>query len=324
MADKQPAPRIRIKKKGGGHGHHGGAWKVAYADFVTAMMALFMVMWLIASTDTKSRKEIANYFRTGILEMGDMSMQGASQMVPAILEQTSTPPTEEGTDIANDAESIKEAIEAIGAADPELRAIAANILVMKTPDGVLIEAIDREGGAGMLFEVASSDVKPALVKFLTRLAPVLSRVGKSVRVMGHTDARQFVSGKKSNWDLSFERASAAHKVLASNGMSERIESVTAFGATRLRNTENPIAAENRRLGLLVLSPGSRNREEPALPPTLDSVPNTDVPNGTPAHADIPGKAPGVAPVAPPAEPPAAVDPPAATPPPAAPAEPAKN
>jgi hypothetical protein len=94
------------------------------------------------------------------------------------------------------------------------------------------------------------------VTFLTRLAPVLTRVGKMVRVMGHTDARKYVSGKKSNWDLSFERASAAHKVLASNGMAEQIESVTAFGATRLRNTENPIAAENRRLGLLVLSPGS--------------------------------------------------------------------
>ncbi|MDZ4694038.1 MAG: flagellar motor protein MotB [Deltaproteobacteria bacterium] len=296
MAEKLTAPRIRIKKRGGGHGHHGGAWKVAYADFVTAMMALFMVMWLIASTDAKSRKEIANYFRTGILEVGDMSMQGASQMVPAVLEQTGTPPTEEGADIENDAETIKDAIEDIGAADPELRAIAANVSVMKTPEGVLIEAIDREGGEGMLFEVASSDVKPALVTFLTRLAPVLNRVGKMVRVMGHTDARKYVSGKKSNWDLSFERASAAHKVLASHGMAEQIESVTAFGPTRLRNTENPIAAENRRLGLLVLSPGSRNREKRTLPPTLDGFP---APGD--AHA-TPGASPPAAPspVAPPA------------------------
>lgn len=293
MPEKQAAPRIRIKKRGGGHGHHGGAWKVAYADFVTAMMALFMVMWLVASTDAKSRKEIANYFRTGILEVGDMSMQGASQMVPAVLEQTGTPPTEEGADIENDAEAIKDAIEDIGASDPELRAIAANVSVMKTPEGVLIEAIDREGGEGMLFEVASSDVKPALVTFLTRLAPVLNRVGKMVRVMGHTDARQYMSGKKSNWDLSFERASAAHKVLASHGMSEQIESVTAFGATRLRNNENPIAAENRRLGLLVLSPGSRNREKRGDLPTLDGpAPNAPAPETPPSvapPAEVPEK-----------------------------------
>ena len=82
---------IIIKKAGGGHGHHGGAWKVAYADFVTAMMAFFMVMWLLASTDQRARKEIANYFRTGILPDGDLSMAGVADQ-PSIIEQSAEPP----------------------------------------------------------------------------------------------------------------------------------------------------------------------------------------------------------------------------------------
>ena len=94
MAEKTAEPtRIIIKRKKAGHGaHHGGAWKVAYADFVTAMMALFMVMWLLASTDAKSRKEISNYFRTGILPDGDLSMGRASQIAPSVIEESSRPP----------------------------------------------------------------------------------------------------------------------------------------------------------------------------------------------------------------------------------------
>src|SRR3954468_2626817 len=85
-------PKRKVIKKGDGHGHHGGAWKVAYADFVTAMMALFMVMWLLASTDAQTRKEISNYFRTGILPEGDLSMNHAAQVTPSVIEEASTPP----------------------------------------------------------------------------------------------------------------------------------------------------------------------------------------------------------------------------------------
>src|SRR5262249_43118559 len=86
------ARRRVIKKIDGGHGHHGGAWKVAYADFVTAMMALFMVMWLLASTDTESRKEISAYFRTGILPEGDLAMNRAAQFAPSVIEAAPAPP----------------------------------------------------------------------------------------------------------------------------------------------------------------------------------------------------------------------------------------
>ena len=109
MRGNRPVIIIR-KKAGGGHGHHGGAWKVAYADFVTAMMALFMVMWLLASTDAKSRHEIANYFRTGILPDGDMSMGRASQFVPAVIEDTSSPPSMRRAMVERQAEDLRTAI----------------------------------------------------------------------------------------------------------------------------------------------------------------------------------------------------------------------
>src|SRR5215471_5117613 len=96
MSKASEAPKVIIKKKKGGHaGHHGGAWKVAYADFVTAMMALFMVLWLLASTDAASRKEISNYFRTGILPEGDLAMNHAAQIKPSVIEEASTPPPSE-------------------------------------------------------------------------------------------------------------------------------------------------------------------------------------------------------------------------------------
>jgi len=87
------APKRRVVKKvDGGHGHHGGAWKVAYADFVTAMMALFMVLWLLASSDSNAKKEIANYFRTGILPDGSMAMNHAAQITPSVIEAAPAPP----------------------------------------------------------------------------------------------------------------------------------------------------------------------------------------------------------------------------------------
>src|SRR5580698_7071617 len=91
-AEMEAAKRRVIKKVDGGHGHHGGAWKVAYADFVTAMMALFMVMWLLASTDAQSRKEISLYFRTGILPEGSLAMNHAAQLNPSVIEASPVPP----------------------------------------------------------------------------------------------------------------------------------------------------------------------------------------------------------------------------------------
>ncbi|MCX5747096.1 MAG: hypothetical protein NT062_31890, partial [Proteobacteria bacterium] len=138
----EPNVRRVIKKKGGGHGHHGGAWKVAYADFVTAMMAFFMVMWLLASTDEKSRKEISRYFRTGILPVGDLAMNHAAQFAPSVIEVSGTPPPpgEESLDDAKtqaaassaatvSAAKIKEKLDRLANFDGELKRVMKNVKV---------------------------------------------------------------------------------------------------------------------------------------------------------------------------------------------------
>ncbi|HYU15104.1 MAG TPA: flagellar motor protein MotB, partial [Candidatus Acidoferrum sp.] len=164
-----------IKKKADAHPHHGGAWKVAYADFVTAMMALFMVMWLLASTDQASREEISRYFRTGILPEGDMAMNRAAQTRPSVIEEVATPPSKKGSSTAavEQARALGKAIEQMFKEDPELAKLAEQVSVSETEEGLLIEAIDRDGQS-MLFDLASSELKPALVAFLGKLGPLLA------------------------------------------------------------------------------------------------------------------------------------------------------
>ncbi len=288
--------RIIVKKKGGGHGHHGGAWKVAYADFVTAMMALFMVMWLLASTDQQSRQEISRYFRTGILPDGDMAMQRAAQKKPSIIEDATIAAPKKGPQGEDDAKALGKAIETLVTSDPELAKLAAQVSITVTQDGVLIEAVDRDGQS-MLFDLASSELKPALVTFLGKLGPLLSERKSKVRVMGHTDARPYISRTgKTNWDLSYERASNARRVLESSGlMRGQIDAVQAHGASQPRNPADPYAAENRRLSFLVLNPPPPPAEGPDAEQAPGS-PATPSPDSTVPSPDAP--APVVAPAAP--------------------------
>jgi chemotaxis protein MotB len=280
-----PKGRRIVKKKGGGHGHHGGAWKVAYADFVTAMMALFMVLWLVASSDASSRAEMANYFRTGILPEGDMSMGRASQFQPAIIEETGAPNQPDSKlDIESAAraagkakkkaqalrEALKEAIEAVAQTSPELARLAAAVTVKITEDGILIEAADQDDGPSMLFDVSSPELQPALTEFLRRLGPTLASVDGAIEIHGHTDARAFPPGAKSNnWTLSFDRAEKARRVLEGAGMpAGRVDRVIAHASTQLLVPDQPLAARNRRLSLLVkpTAPMPVAPAPPAAPP----------------------------------------------------------
>lgn len=271
-----------IKKIDGGHGHHGGAWKVAYADFVTAMMALFMVLWLLASTDASSRKEISQYFRSGILPDGDMAMKKAAQITPSVIEESAVPPR----DKRNDGELLKEngeggdqqfgetereiqrGLEELAKVDPELAEVIKNVHVEKTPDGLVIEAVDDDGQS-MLFDSSSSKLKEPLERFLQGLAPVLAKIGKPIEINGHTDARPFATGAtRSNWDLSYERASAAREIFEAAGVDKgKISGVVGRGASHLYNPSDPYAAENRRLSVLVIDPVAKaaNRAEKEKP-----------------------------------------------------------
>lgn len=244
----------RIKKVEGGHGHHGGAWKVAYADFVTAMMALFMVMWLLASTDQQTRQEISNYFRTGILPDGDMAMNRAAQLTPSIMQRSPTPapPGEETLDEKSEAaKAVVSRLDKLAGVDSTLAEVMRNVHITTNDEGVVIEAVDD--GGGLLFDVASSRLNEPLERLLRALGPALSAIGRPVEINGHTDARPFMAGARlSNWDLSYQRAEAAREILEASGVSPRqIHGVFARGASQLYMPADPLAPQNRRLSILV-------------------------------------------------------------------------
>jgi chemotaxis protein MotB len=263
----------RFKKVEAAEGHHGGAWKVAYADFVTAMMALFMVLWLLASTDQKSRMEISNYFRTGIMPEVELPSDGSPQttavfiggMVPA-----PPPPVvpgkggdankgdtgkDDGGGVGDEREKAAQdlvgRLDRLAALDPELAAVMRNVHVTVAPDGVVIEAVDEDGG--LLFDLSSSRLNEPLERFLRALAPAISSLDRTIEINGHTDARPFASGARiSNWDLSYQRAAAARDILEASGVASRlIVGVFARGSSQLYLPNEPFAPQNRRLSILV-------------------------------------------------------------------------
>ena len=254
MAPPPPPGRRRIVKKINAHGHHGGAWKIAYADFVTAMMALFMVLWLLASTDAQSRKEISNYFRSGLLPDGDLSPNHASQANPSLFQFATTPPPrgEESFDErADTARSLVSRLDRIAKADDQLAQVMKNVHVQVTSEGVLIDAVDAD--SGLLFDVSSSRLNEPLERFLRVLGPAISALDRPIEINGHTDARPFAPGAKvSNWDLSYLRAAAAREILEDAGVAaHRVTGVFARGASQPYRPDDPLAAENRRLSILV-------------------------------------------------------------------------
>jgi chemotaxis protein MotB len=253
---------IIIKKKGGGHGHHGGAWKVAYADFVTAMMALFIVLWLLATSTPQAKKDIARYFReNGIFKGGQTAMVpgpgGPKVVEPAFEPKKSGAPRDlsEGRGDAIDmaAKALEKTLDDVMAHDPELGELRKQVVISVTPEGLLIQLIDNDRHKELMFDLSSADLKPALVELLKALAAPLAKLDNPLYVGGHTDARPWPARSgRSNWDLSFLRADNARKVLESNGLGHRVKRVVAYGDSQPLNAKDPMAGENRRLSILAL------------------------------------------------------------------------
>jgi len=244
----------KFKKVDGGHGHHGGAWKVAYADFVTAMMALFMVLWLLASSDQQTRQEISNYFRTGILPDGDLSMNRAAQITPSVIQASPTPAPagEQALDEKSEAaKALVARLDKLASVDPGLARVMKNVHIEVNQDGILIEAVDEDGG--LLFDVSSPQLNEPLERLLHALGPALAMIDRPIEINGHTDARPFAPGARvSNWDLSYQRAEAARQILEASGVAPRqVTGVFARGASQLYIATDPLAPQNRRLSILV-------------------------------------------------------------------------
>src|SRR5450432_2159276 len=252
-------PRIIIiKKKVKGHAaHHGGAWKVAYADFVTAMMALFMVLWLLSQTDQETRTELSDYFRTGVFTGAPSVLNGGSGIQAKgffdVVGSAHTQP--EQVSFERVSLAVRAQLTELAGEDVQVKQLKDSIKVSVTEEGLLIQILD--GGQNLLFDLSSAELKPKLVEILEHIAPVLARLDNQIQVHGHTDARPFPAGSgRSNWQLSFERADRARAVLEKNGLrGGQISGVFAHGATALMKPDDPFAPENRRLSILAVRRG---------------------------------------------------------------------
>ena len=273
MSKGGEAVKVIIKKKKGGHAaHHGGAWKVAYADFVTAMMALFMVLWLLTQADVKLRSQIAQYFRDpGVLPGGSLLSQdeiAARSREPSVVEKDivllNTGPVrrkheraeeeaaQEQQKLEKQAQAVASAIQKLAGSDEAIKKLQDQVIVEVRDAGLSIQVMDKAGDRQLLFDLSSAELKPPLVKLLQRIAGVLGEMPNAVQVGGHTDARPYAPGStKTNWELSFERADAARRVLETNGIRpKQISRVLAFADSEPLKPEDPMADENRRLSIL--------------------------------------------------------------------------
>jgi len=229
---------IIIKKKSGHGGHHGGAWKVAYADFVTAMMALFIVLWLLSSSK-QTQEAISGYFKdpSGTANKLGTSLAGTGESIP-ITKQ----------DMARLKEKLQKTIQNIN----DLDKLKKNIEMTVTAEGLRIELIESEKGT--FFESGSAVLNQSGQELLSLLAAELGKVPNHISVEGHTDAKPF-TGKSSysNWELSSDRANAARRLMQqTDGLRlDQVTQVHGFADQRLRNLKEPFDSSNRRISIIV-------------------------------------------------------------------------
>jgi chemotaxis protein MotB len=237
-------PIIVIKKMGGHGGHHGGAWKVAYADFVTAMMSLFIVLWLMGSSE-KVKKAVAGYFNDpkGIASQLGTAMTGTGSGVSAM-----------STD---ELQQLKDKLEQEIKARKDLEKLSKQIEITITPEGLRIELI--EGKDGTFYEIGSPKLSASGQELLALLAAELKTLPNSLLIEGHTDATPYSDGNGySNWDLSADRANSARRLLQQDGVrTDQVTQVRGYADQMLRVKSNPTDPSNRRISILVKNDSER-------------------------------------------------------------------
>lgn len=294
----------RRKHKGHGGGAH-GSWKIAYADFMTAMMAFFLVMWLISISSPKELIQIAEYFRTPLatavtggnrisnsqspIPWGDdyTQQQGEVNRQPNIEELRKRMEQSRLSKLRGDLDQLIES-------DPKLRALRPHLKIDLVQEGLRIQIIDSQNRP--MFKTGSAEVEPYMRDILRAIAPVLNGIPNRVSLSGHTDDYPYANGEKgySNWELSADRANASRRELVSGGLDTgKILRVVGMAATMRLSDRGPEDAINRRISLLVLNKqaeeailheNAESQNEPVSvlqPPAV--VPPVSVPTSPPAN-----------------------------------------
>jgi chemotaxis protein MotB len=281
----QPLQPIIVIKKVVGHGHHGGAWKVAYADFVTSMMSLFIVLWIV-NQDQAVKEAVAGYFRdpgafsaagsggplggqTILPESGQGIMEGMQEEAKRLLEEA--------------AAELREQLSGM----EHFEQIMKQVEIKMTDSGLNIQMVEMSNS--LFFDVGSANLSAAAEEVLQVLARQLSKLPNKLVIEGHTDSRPYPAGAGySNWELSTERANCARRYMINHGLpGEQVAEVSGYADTRLRHPEDPADVGNRRISITVLyqdgqMPWSSGGAE-AAPGSGDSLPqsqNTGTPSPT--------------------------------------------
>lgn len=240
-------PRRRSKKARVHGGHHGGAWKVAYADFVTAMMALFLVLWLVSQADTKLKQAIAAYFRSpGVFD----SMQGG---ILANAKKVSKEPTASTSkDDEQALYTVAQSLQKQFSTRPEFSRSKERVKIDVTDEGLRIQLIDQADKVA--FPSGSAELTPDAQAILSEIAAGICALPNKINIGGHTDSRVFPSNNGyTNWELSTDRANAARRILESNCVkSDQVHRIVGFADTQPMVPEDPYSPANRRISITVL------------------------------------------------------------------------
>jgi chemotaxis protein MotB len=275
--DRELPVRIIIRRKKGGHGgHHGGAWKVAFADFMTAMFALFLVLWLVSqSSDVKSA--IAGYFQDPLGradEFGSSILpgEGAQAANPRPLSQTQV------IDLRRDRlqQAGQELQQKVGEI-PELASLKENVEIDLTADGLRIQLL--EDSSGTFFQTGQAIPSPRGRQMLALVGTELGKLPNQVLIEGHTDARPYAGlTGYSNWELSADRANAARRILEESGLQPaQITGIRGRADRELRDPKDPFSPRNRRVTIMVMLNAEQSAAAPIALGPPDSVAAPPVP-----------------------------------------------
>jgi chemotaxis protein MotB len=252
-------PIIILKKKGGHGGHHGGAWKVAYADFVTAMMAFFLVLWLVSSAPKPVKEAIAGYFNdpSGSGNKTGTSMSGASEDLSVT---------------RDDMPKLKEQLEQAMKKMPDFQNLQNHVEITITSEGLRIEL--SESALGTFFDSGSQKLNGDGKEMLILLAKQLGTLPNKLSIEGHTDSKPYAKGANyGNWELSSDRANAARRLMQANGVGpDQVKQVRGFADQRLRKPSDPLDPSNRRISVIVRYIPKGPEDEDAKPAAGEAKP----------------------------------------------------